>query len=421
MKRAITIPIFFMILLSVLPVYSITYERIDAPEFDLTHLDRIAILPFEPGYETAYEGEAIADRLATHLAQEGFLNLIERMQIEKVMEEGAFSREAFADSASASGFGKLLGADAVIIGRIETRYSEKKDTTWVWQDKKVLVWVEGRQVEKTVREQVKVPVLVKSGEVNIDTKVVEVETGRILASKVAYHNWEKRGVEDKEINALPSQHDVIEDCVAKCMDILIRAYTPHKVVIERELRPKSHATTEEMQAKKLAESGFYAEAIKIFEDVLADKPKKNDIRGNLACINEAMGNFEKANYWLNEAARNGKTVHDIDDYRNSMLQAWYFIESKKLADKPIIVLDIVGDKVYLDAGLKRAIKVGTRLQICRETKIMHPVTGEEMGSDKRPVALIEITEVQEKMAVAKVIELYDDELKIMKLDVAILQ
>ena len=40
MLRKIILPILCLILLSALPAYSMTYERIDAPEYDLTNLDR---------------------------------------------------------------------------------------------------------------------------------------------------------------------------------------------------------------------------------------------------------------------------------------------------------------------------------------------------------------------------------------------
>ncbi|MFH1515781.1 MAG: tetratricopeptide repeat protein [bacterium] len=423
-RKHILTAAFILFVILIMPVFAITYDRIDAPEFDITYLDRIAVLPFEPGLESLFEGEMVADRLATHLAQEGFLNLIERMQVEKVLQEGSFSREDFADSTAAAGFGKLLGADAIIIGRIDTKYSEKADNTYVWKEKKYLVWENGKQVEKTKSEQVQVPILLKTGEVNLDTKVVEVETGRIIASKVAYYNWEKRGVDNQEINALPPQSALLEDCLARCMDILLRAYTPHKVVIERELRPKSHAKTDELKGKEFAESGFYAEAAEIFEKIIAEEPAKNDIRGNLAIVYEALGDFEKADKVLEEAIRYSielkrKTVHPLTEYRNSMQQAWYYTKRDTLAKKPVIVLKVDGDKVFIDAGSIRQIKVGDKFKVSRETVIVHPVTGETMGSDKREIALIEIIEVQEKMSIAKIVITYRDDLEIQALDVAI--
>ena len=407
-----------------MPVFSITYDRIDAPEFDITNLDRIAVLPFEPGMESLFEGEMVADRLATHLAQEGFLSLIERMQVEKVMQEGEFSRESFADSTVAAGFGKLLGADAIIIGRIDTKYSETKEMTTTFKEKKYLVWENGKQVEKSKWGEVEVPVLRKTGEVNLDTKVVEVETGRIIASKVAYYNWEKKGVDNQEINALPPQDALLEDCLARCIDILLRAYTPHKVVIERQLRPKSHAKTQELKGKEFAESGFYAEAAVIFEKIIAEDAAKNDIRGNLAIVYEALGDFDKADKVLQEAIRYSielkrKTAHPLVEYRNSMQQAWYYVKKDALAKQPVIVLMVEGDKVFIDAGSIRQVQVGDQYKVSRETVIVHPVSGETMGSDKQEIALIEITDVQEKMSIAKIIKTYARDLEIQALDVAI--
>jgi hypothetical protein len=109
----------------------------------------------------------------------------------------------------------------------------------------------------------------------------------------------------------------------------------------------------------------------------------------------------------------------LTDYRNSMQKAWYYVKKDTLAKQPIIVLDVTDDLVYIDAGSIRQIKVGDRFNVCRETKILHPVSGEEMGSHKLEIALIEITEVQEKMSVGRVVEVYDEEMMIEKMDVVV--
>jgi tetratricopeptide (TPR) repeat protein len=410
---------------------AMTYYRLDAPEFDISRLARIAVLPFDSGLDAEIEGKAVADRLSTHLAQEGILRMVERIQIEKVIDEGKFSRADFSDPQKAAEFGKLVGADAVVIGRIDSSYREVEGFTYI-EDKKSVLDI-NEIIKDTIKEEsknkddktvvetqrVQVKTLEKSGDVNIVAKVVDVETGRIIASKVAYHNWKKRGVDEPEINALPPKGEILEDCTSKCMDQLIRAFSPHKVVIERELRPKSHASEMEMKAIGLAESGYVEEAIKIFEDLIAKVPKKNDIRGNLAICYEAVGDFEKADYWLHEAVLNGKTTHDLWAIRQSMLNAWYFTQKKSMQESPIIVLDVIGDKVYIDGGLIRGIETGDKLKICRETIIKHPVTGDLMGRDNEEIAAIEIVEVQDLMAIAKVVSVVDPGKTIQKLDVAI--
>lgn len=413
---------------------AITYERINAPEFDVTYLDRIAVLPFETNDATMYDGAAVSDRLATHLAQEGYLKMVERLQVEKVMGEGNFSRSDFADTNLAAQFGKLVGADAVVIGRITTTYVETegfiyaKDNEKSWSLESVFGDSKSdsdqQKDTETKKETEKIRTLERTGDVNIDTKVVEVQTGRIIASKVAYQNWKQRGVDEQEISALPPKGEILEDCVAKCMNVLIRAYTPHKVTIERELRPKSHANADEMKAKYLAESGFFQEAIDLSVQIIQKEPKKTDVRGNLAILYEAIGDFEKADYWLREALdanQKQKTAHDLLSYRNSMLEAWFFAQKENLSKRPVMVLEISGDKVYIDAGKERLAKLGDRFIVCRETIIKHPVTGETMGSDKRQIAVIEIVELQDKMSVAKIIEILDDELTIEKMDTAVLK
>ena len=64
-----------------------------------------------------------------------------------------------------------------------------------------------------------------------------------------------------------------------------------------------------------------------------------------------------------------------------------------------------GDTFILDVGKSVGAKVGMRFEVYREGEIIkHPVSGEILGVEKIPTGKLELTEVQEKLAFARVIE-----------------
>src|SRR5262245_27546212 len=89
---------------------------------------RVAVLDFD--YATVHEwvndlfgsdvdiGKGIADMLVTNLVRNGTYSVIERKQLDRVMQEQNFQQSGRADPSSAVQLAKLLGVDAIIIGSI---------------------------------------------------------------------------------------------------------------------------------------------------------------------------------------------------------------------------------------------------------------------------------------------------------------
>ncbi|MDQ7037710.1 MAG: hypothetical protein Q9N26_00720 [Aquificota bacterium] len=68
------------------------------------------------------------------------------------------------------------------------------------------------------------------------------------------------------------------------------------------------------------------------------------------------------------------------------------------------VVEVSGDRVYLDLGEGR-VSVGERFKVIAPGKeIVHPVTGEVLGTAERDVGLVRVLEVKEKYSVAEVLE-----------------
>src|SRR5947208_1704548 len=89
---------------------------------------RVAVLDFDYGTVHSYVtdiwgsdvdiGKGIANMLLTELVQNGTYTLIERTQVDRILNEQNLQQEGRADASTAAKLGRLLGGDAVIIGSL---------------------------------------------------------------------------------------------------------------------------------------------------------------------------------------------------------------------------------------------------------------------------------------------------------------
>jgi len=73
-------------------------------------------------------GKGISDLLVKYLVKDGSYSVLERKAMDKIMAEQNFSNSDRANPASAAKIGKLLGADAIIVGSITQFGNETKNT-----------------------------------------------------------------------------------------------------------------------------------------------------------------------------------------------------------------------------------------------------------------------------------------------------
>jgi len=101
------------------------------------HIRRVAILPFE-GVPVEREvevlvgwnkrnvlsnGEVVSDLLTTEMMRLTAFDYVERSQIRKILEEKNLSLTDLVRDKAASEIGKLLGVDAVILGKVNVLYA----------------------------------------------------------------------------------------------------------------------------------------------------------------------------------------------------------------------------------------------------------------------------------------------------------
>ena len=142
---------------------------------------RVAVLDFGYGTVTTSVqalfgtnqdvGKGISDLLIDRLINDGTYRVIERREINKIMQEQNFSNSDRADSSSAAKIGRVLGVDTIIVGDI-TQFGRDDHNTNV-----------GGIVNHWSRYGIgNVGVKKAKAAVAITARMIDVNTGEILAS-----------------------------------------------------------------------------------------------------------------------------------------------------------------------------------------------------------------------------------------------
>ncbi len=124
-------------------------------------------------------GKGISDLLVRNLVEDGTYSVIERKDLDRILNEQNFSNSDRANPNSAAKIGKLLGADAIIVGSVTQFGSETKDTTMGTGWSGVFGQMAGVGKKKT-----KAVVVLDARVVDIDTaEIVGVATGKGESSR----------------------------------------------------------------------------------------------------------------------------------------------------------------------------------------------------------------------------------------------
>ena len=141
---------------------------------------RVAVLDFDYGTVHSYVtdiwgsdvdiGKGIASMLLTELVQNGAYVVIERTQVDRILNEQNLQQEGRADASTAAKLGRLLGVDAIIIGSI-TQFGRDDKKLGVGGGK---IGFHGIGLGGFGKKSSKATVA-------IDARVVNIGTGEILA------------------------------------------------------------------------------------------------------------------------------------------------------------------------------------------------------------------------------------------------
>lgn len=138
---------------------------------------RIAVMPFDMRQIKHWwtwdwdVGEGIAETVTTELVNTGKFRVVERKDLQKVLDEQKLGKEGILDPATAAAVGKVLGVQLFILGTV---------TEFSLDSQKVSVPILG-EVEVTIARCV------------INAKMVNVETAEIMAAMKGEGQFDRKG------------------------------------------------------------------------------------------------------------------------------------------------------------------------------------------------------------------------------------
>ncbi len=174
------------------------------PKWDFQSYDRVAVLPMQVDDGRAREAAEMATyMLVDQLAANGAFTVISRADLMDVLTEQDLSRLAeVADPRTALPEGKILGAQALVIGKIQQfdldRERKEIRIPRYARDRKGRIIRDRRGRPRVVREDV-IPIFYHRAAVGGTVRVIDAATGELLLS----HSVPPIEVEDKQAGSPP--------------------------------------------------------------------------------------------------------------------------------------------------------------------------------------------------------------------------
>lgn len=309
---------------------TITVNTLKPAAVNLNGVKKIAVMGFD-----GQGGDAVTNKITARLVESGRFDVFERAQVAKILNEHEMYMTGLVDEKSAANIGKMLGAEALILGSVDTyQVTDERATVLLPKIREKGFHYETKEDKKGNKKTEKVidyewykvngSQLTRRGNVSITFKVVNVESGQIIAAKNISKTWEGVNIVDpypthqdvyptpKEKSiTLPDSATILNRLTDEIVPQLVNMIIPHYVA-----EIKTYLTVDEQTdtARKFIAAGQYRDAIEILEAHLArleTKPDKNRdelhvVYYDLGFLNEAIGGltiggFDKAEEYYKKA------------------------------------------------------------------------------------------------------------------------
>ncbi|MBC8402620.1 MAG: hypothetical protein H8E14_14125 [Candidatus Marinimicrobia bacterium] len=258
-----------------------------------------------PDPYSAYPGKDISLRLTSKLVNNGYYEVLERDQLAELLEEHQLTMSGLTDENEAVKVGKLLGVDAIIFG--EGSYSVNDDGGWYEKTGKTK---DGKEYTYDVYK------IFRLIDTQLNIRIVEVETGKIVASKtISKANYDEskllfpydtysEGEDLEEVYELLDEwYPIVNDHVESIIGKMIKQIAPYYSTQQREIK-KGNSKQMEV-GLEYAKRGLWEDARESWEKVLTSKSKgakedRTSAKYNLGVYYECNGELDQAEILFKE-------------------------------------------------------------------------------------------------------------------------
>lgn len=196
----------------------VNFKRKTPSEINLSNIKRIAIVRIEND-----KNNRIANTLGSSLQNTGAFEILERSQLERLLQEHNLSLSGTIDESSAGQIGAVLGVEALIYGAVNVFriYDENtQETIHIKTGEVTKTDKKGKTYKEAVYGDIMANATVRYGELDLTLKVVQVETGIILAQRTKRVSTENKKVHHVQANQqldLPSEGDIEDILISKAV------------------------------------------------------------------------------------------------------------------------------------------------------------------------------------------------------------
>ncbi|QTA93432.1 CsgG/HfaB family protein [Desulfonema magnum] len=292
--------------------HGISVPVIRPAEIDLGRANKIAI-----GRITGNMGPRMADLLTSRLFESGYFQVLDRENIDRIMQEHQLNLSGLVDEQTAVKLGKLTGTSALIFGHSVMTYQQKrwKDEAYKDNDGKFHRNYHIKGIAKALTS----------------FRVVSLETGKILAAKSISQEATDAMSEDNRWPRPPYKESLVDDAVNKTLDTFMKMIAPYTEYVQ--VKFADSALPEGKSGIRFAKNGLWRDALEQFELAAQKSPNNPDILYNLGLAYEYNYMFAEAVEVLKKANKirpDDKYLKEINNIRQ--MEA----EQKKLDQQSIM-------------------------------------------------------------------------------------
>lgn len=225
-------------------------------------------------------GRSFSDLLTTRLFESQKYEVLDRDNLDRVMQEHQLNASGAVDQDTAVSLGKLVGASALIAGNVGSRYNVKKWADKPWRGKDGS-YHRNYNVEGTAN-------------INATLKVINLQTGSVIAVKSITAKDSERTYADGQWPYAPDQTSVVSTATAKVLDQFMKMIAPYTDYVYVKFSKVQSPAGE--RGVKLATNGLWSTALPEFIT------EKNDYQ-NTAAAWHNLGLAYQYNYMFSEAKK----------------------------------------------------------------------------------------------------------------------
>lgn len=291
-----------------------TTMLVPAKAHEAGKLRRIAVLPFagRGGNQVSTEAEALLVNI--RVSGKPYFEVIERASLENIMREQNLHLTGAVEEETAVTVGKLVGAEGIILGTVTTNVAEDKH----FSQKRSKCEARDEKKKCIKRREYKVRCTTRDAYFSFTPKVINVATGRIVASESLSGHIRDSVCQDSG-RPLRGRAQMLGDAKKRAIKKFRELIAPYSVIVEIALlekddtKPPPKAKEKVASGIKWAKQGRLERACEFWQEAYKLHPHGYVIHYLLGVCAETQGKLQKALEYYEKADRmTGSPVKEIN-------------------------------------------------------------------------------------------------------------